>query len=308
MKHPITHYAPRAVAGERGRLRALCGARVPAEQITASIAAASCERCREVLSSPHRAGEIAEQLLAASSGDTGEAWRRLAAWIESGVLRGGPEPLRRLLAAVRGELDRRVEPAPLEPKPMKPTTIALLFIALSAPACDLPGPGPAPTTSTSGEASTSDGEPTGSTGDTSTGGTGYVCAEVGQPCDLDAPACGGGLDCVERPDLPGAGVCGQRCNLQIDGVTALPCKIGWCDIENGAAIGLCRDDDGLPTGLCDGVPSCAGDPCEGTCANGLSCIVGACAFACETAKDCAEGQACLAGACFAGDGLADPCN
>ena len=222
-----------------------------------------------------------------------------------------PHEIGRVLnAAVRGELDRRVEPAPLEPKPMKPTTtIALLFLALSAPACDLPGPGPAPATSTSGEASTSDGEPTGSTGEAaSTGGTGYVCAEVGQPCDLDAPACGGGLDCVERPDMPGAGVCGQRCNLQLDGVTALPCKIGWCDIENGAAIGLCRDDDGLPTGLCDGVPSCAGDPCEGTCANGLSCIVGACAFACETAKDCAEGQACLAGACFDGDGLADPCN
>lgn len=312
MTHPIrTHYAPRPIAGERGRLRALCGARVPAEQITASIAASTCERCREVFTSPHRAGEIAEQLLAASSGDTGEAWRRLAVWIETGILRGGPDPLRRLLAAVRGELDRRAESStatPLEPKPMKPTTIALLFALFTAPACDImPGPGPVPGAST-GEASTSDGEPTGSTssGD-STGGAGYVCDAVGVACDLDAPACDGGLDCVERPDMPGIGVCAQRCNLQ-DGVAAEPCKIGWCDVQNFAATGMCRDEDGLPTGLCDGLPSCAGDKCEASCANGLSCIVGACAFACETAKDCAEGQACLAGACFDGDGLADPCN
>lgn len=100
------HYAPRAVAGERGRLRALCGARPSPELVTNSIAAATCERCREVISSPHRAAEIAEQLLSASSGDTAEAWRRLAVWIETGVLKGGPDPLRRLLTAVRLCLDR----------------------------------------------------------------------------------------------------------------------------------------------------------------------------------------------------------
>jgi hypothetical protein len=303
------HYAPRAVAGGAGRMRGLCGARVPAGQLTASISAATCERCREVLSSTHRAGEIAEQLLAASSGDTGEAWRRLAVWIETGVLRGGPEPLRRLLAAVRVELDRRAEPSTCttEPKSMKPTTIAIFLALFAASACDIP-PGPVPGTSTGEAPPSSTGEPTSTSGEASTGGAGYVCDAVGVACDLDAPACAAGLDCVERPDMPGAGVCGQRCNLQTDGVTSLPCSIGWCDIANGAAVGLCRDDDGLPTGLCDGVPSCAGDHCDGACANGLSCIVGACAFACETAKDCAEGQACIAGACFEGDGLADPCN
>ena len=173
---------------------------------------------------------------------------------------------------------------------------------LAASACGIPSP----------DTTTTAGTPSDSSGDTesggSTGGAGYVCDAVGVACDLDAPACDGGLDCVERPDMPGVGVCGQRCNLETDGVTALPCKIGWCDIAFGAAVGLCRDDDGLPTGLCEGVPSCAGDKCEGICANGLACISGACAFACETAKDCAEGQACLAGACFDGDGLADPCN
>lgn len=101
------HYAPRAVAGGAGRLRSLCGARVPPELLTAEIAATTCEHCRDVFTSPHRAREIAEQLLAASSGDVGVAWRRLAEWIEAGVLRGGPGPLRRLLAAVRVELDRR---------------------------------------------------------------------------------------------------------------------------------------------------------------------------------------------------------
>lgn len=175
----------------------------------------------------------------------------------------------------------------------------LLLIAL----CACCGPEHPTDTDTSATGSTSDAEPT--TGGTSSG---YICDAVGQPCDLDAPACDSGLDCVEKPDAPGAGVCGQRCNLETEGVTALPCKIGWCDIDLGAAIGLCRDDDGLPTALCDGVPSCAGDPCQGGCANGMSCISGACAFACETAKDCAAGQACLAGACFDGDGLADPCN
>ena len=217
--------------------------------------------------------------------------RGLAAWIETGVLRGGPDPLRRLLAAVRVELDRRAEPstAATPGAPMKPT-IALFLALFTASACDTSEP--VPGTSTTDEASTS---------------TSTVCDAVGVACDLDAPACSSGLDCVERPDMPGSGVCGQRCNLQKDGVTALPCRIGWCDAPIDG-YGMCRDGDGLPTALCDGVPSCAGDPCRGTCANGLSCIVGACAFACATAADCTAGQACLAGACFDGDGLADPCN
>ena len=184
----------------------------------------------------------------------------------------------------------------------------LLAAALLVSACDIPAPSP-DTDGVSTEGST--GEPNGSssggaTGDT-TGGPGFVCEGVGLACDLDAPACAAGLDCVERFDVPGTGVCAQECNLQ-DGVNAAPCAIGWCDVPFGAAFGMCRDGDGLPVGLCDGVPACAGDPCEGACDNGLSCIAGACAFACETAKDCAEGQACLAGACFDGDGLADPCN
>ena len=174
------------------------------------------------------------------------------------------------------------------------TRLALILAALTIPAaCDLPS---------------------GSTGDapadsSSSGGDGYVCDDAGAPCDLDAPACAPGLRCLERTDAAGgvSGVCAARCNLEI-GVTAEPCKIGWCDVQNGAATGMCRDDDGLPTGLCDGVPSCAGDHCTDGCANGLACIAGACAFACETAADCAAGQACLAGACFDGDGLADPCN
>lgn len=136
--------------------------------------------------------------------------------------------------------------------------------------------------------------------------TGFICEGVGLPCDLDAPACAAGLDCVEINDAPGTGVCAQECNLQ-DGVNAAPCAIGFCDaLFDGW--GMCRDGDGLPIGLCDGVPACAGDPCESACDNGLSCIAGACAFACEVAADCAPGQACLAGACFDSDGLADPCN
>lgn len=177
-------------------------------------------------------------------------------------------------------------------------TTSLITIIFAC--CDVPT-GPAPGDTTGGEPS-STGEPTGGQ---ETGG--FVCDAVGVPCDLRVPACDAGLDCVERPDMPGTGVCAQRCNLQ-DGVIAEPCLIGWCDVQNGAATGMCRDDDGLPTGLCDGVPSCAGDHCTDICANGLTCIAGSCAFACETAKDCAAGQACLAGACFSGDGLADPCN
>lgn len=142
---------------------------------------------------------------------------------------------------------------------------------------------------------------------TTTGGEGYLCDGVGAACDVVGPDCAAGLDCVELPDSPGVNVCAQRCNLE-GGVNAEPCKIGWCDVQNFAATGMCRDGDGLPVGLCDGVPSCAGDHCTDACANGLTCLVGSCAFACATAKDCAEGQACLAGACFDGDGLANPCN
>ena len=36
-------------------------------------------------------------------------------WVAA-ILRGGPDPLRRLLAAVRVELDRRAEPSSPEPK------------------------------------------------------------------------------------------------------------------------------------------------------------------------------------------------
>lgn len=89
------------------RQRGLCGQRVPAEQLASAMTAINCERCRAILSSPTRAGEIAEQLLAATSGDIAGAWRALAVWIEDGTLLGGPEHLRRLLAAVRVELDRR---------------------------------------------------------------------------------------------------------------------------------------------------------------------------------------------------------
>lgn len=101
------HFAPQVPAGAVGRQRALCGQRVPVEHLTAAIAASNCSRCRAVFSTPARAGDVAEQLLAASSGDTGDAWRTLARWIEDGTLLGGPVSLRRLLAAVREELDRR---------------------------------------------------------------------------------------------------------------------------------------------------------------------------------------------------------
>ncbi|HEY8379594.1 MAG TPA: hypothetical protein VIK91_24045 [Nannocystis sp.] len=87
----------RARAPSSGRQRAVCGARAPAEQLAAALTA---------ISSPAHAAEIAEQLLAASSG-VAEAWRVLASWIETGVLVGGPPHLRNLLAAVRVELDRR---------------------------------------------------------------------------------------------------------------------------------------------------------------------------------------------------------
>ena len=185
---------------------------------------------------------------------------------------------------------------------MKLRALLALSLALLAPACDPPS---SPDTDTGVATSGPSGETdsAASTGDA----PGYVCADVGAACDLDAPACSAGLDCVERPDMPGAGVCSQKCNLQ-DGPGGEPCAVGWCDVPNGARSGMCRDADYLPTGLCEGVPSCAGDPCEATCASGLSCIAGACAFACETAADCADGQACIAGACFDGDGLADPCN
>ena len=138
--------------------------------------------------------------------------------------------------------------------------------------------------------------PASSTSDTSGG---YVCEDVGQACDLDAPACAPGLDCVKRPDAR-TGVCAQACETGAD-----------CDMSNGPAGcigGMCRDPDGLPIGLCKGVPACAGDPCEGQCANGLSCLAGSCALACETAKDCGDGQVCLAGVCFAGGDLVDPCD
>lgn len=180
---------------------------------------------------------------------------------------------------------------------MKSTILALALFFV----CDPPDQ---PTGSTGdGSTSTTSGEPTGG----ATGGPGYVCDDVGLPCDPKAPSCAAGLDCVELPDDWSKGVCAQKCNTE-GGPAAAPCKIGWCDIPFGAAYGMCRDPDGLPTGLCDGIPSCAGDPCEGACANGLSCIVGACAFACQMAADCEVGQACLAGACFDADGLADPCN
>ena len=181
---------------------------------------------------------------------------------------------------------------------------------LAASACGIPSPDTTTTAGTPSDSSgdTESGDPTtggGSTGDA----PGFVCADVGKPCTPNAGECAKGLRCVSTHEAAPAPehVCGQRCNLQKDGVTALPCRIGWCDAPIDG-YGLCRDDDGLPTALCDGVPSCAGDPCMSSCANGLSCVAGACVFACEAAADCAAGQACLAGACFDGDGLADPCN
>lgn len=184
------------------------------------------------------------------------------------------------------------------------TALSLALALFLAPACDpLPGPDTDGGVATSGPADDSTGAPATTDGDA----PGFVCEDVGAACDLDAPACSAGLDCVERPDMPGAGVCAQRCNDQ-QGPVADPCRVGWCDVAPGARSGMCRDSDGLPVGLCDGVPACAGDPCEGGCANGLSCIAGACAFACEVAADCGPGQVCLAGACFAGGDLVDPCN
>ncbi len=181
---------------------------------------------------------------------------------------------------------------------MKHLILALLTATFIA--CDVR---PEPDTSSTDTSSSSSGAGTGDPTD----GPGYVCEDVGVACDLEAPSCSAGLDCIERPDMPGTGVCAAKCNLD-GGANGQPCPIGWCDLPAGESFGICRDNDGLPTGLCDGVPSCAGDHCTDACANGLACISGACAFACETAKDCAAGQACLAGACFAGDGLADPCN
>ena len=188
---------------------------------------------------------------------------------------------------------------------MKPT-IALFLALFTASACDTSEPVPGTsTTDASTSTSTGDGSSTGS--DQPTGGTGYVCADVGKPCTPNAGECAKGLRCASTHEAAPAPehVCAVLCNL---GPNAAPCPIGWCDVPIGESTGMCRDSDSMPAGLCEGIPSCAGDPCVDGCANGLSCIVGACAFACATAADCAAGQACLAGACFDGDGLADPCN
>ncbi|WAS97219.1 hypothetical protein [Nannocystis punicea] len=109
------HYSARDAA-PGARQRGLCGQRVPAEQLASAMTAINCERCRAILSSPARADEIAAQLLAVSSGDLAGAWRALAVWIEDGTLLGGPEHLRRLLAAVRVELDRRGATSPPVPE------------------------------------------------------------------------------------------------------------------------------------------------------------------------------------------------
>lgn len=178
---------------------------------------------------------------------------------------------------------------------MKPTTILLSAFLALLPACDKPEPEPVPEAST-GEASTGDGP---------TSGEGWVCPAVGAPCDLRAPECGEGLVCRPGGLVHPMGVCASACSFG-GGMGA--CPIGTCDATEESGVGICRDADGLPTGLCPGVPSCAGDPCEGLCANGLTCTLGACSFACKTAVDCEAGQACIAGACFSGDGLADPCN
>lgn len=174
------------------------------------------------------------------------------------------------------------------------TRLALILAALTIPAACGPTPDDGVATS-------------GSTGDapadsSSSGGDGYVCGEVGASCDPDLSDCGPGLDCVELPDAPGVHVCASRCS------TGTGCPIGWCDPTPDGRSGICRDADGLPTGLCFGTPSCAGDPCEATCANGLSCVAGSCALACDAAAGCEGTQACIAGVCFDGDGLADPCN
>lgn len=180
-----------------------------------------------------------------------------------------------------------------------------LLLALLATACD---PIPGPDTDTDVATSDTAEAPTTSGADpepVSTGGDvpGYICEDVGRACDLDAPDCGPGLDCVARPDLPSKGVCAHRCHPD-----TLPCAVGWCDQKVLSLDGICRDPDGLPIGLCEGAPSCTGDSCkDGECGNGLSCLWGACALACETSADCGEGQVCKVGACFDGDVLADPC-
>ena len=183
------------------------------------------------------------------------------------------------------------------------SSISLAFVAS---ACDLVPPDPTTSTGSTGDIEASTGDS--SSGDSSsTGSPGYVCEDVGATCDLKAPACSPGLDCVAVPDYPTKGVCAQRCNNS-GGPDADPCLVGWCDMHEDSTSGLCRDNDGLPIGLCDGVPSCAGDPCEVGCENGLSCIAGECAFACESAADCALGHTCRAGACFnEGGELATPC-
>ena len=179
---------------------------------------------------------------------------------------------------------------------------------LAASACGIPSPDTTTTAGTPSDSSgdTESGDPTtggGSTGDA----PGFVCPDVGKPCTPNAGECAKGLRCASTHEAAPAPehVCAVLCNL---GPNAAPCPIGWCDVPIGESTGMCRDSDSMPAGLCEGIPSCAGDPCVDGCANGLSCIVGACAFACATAADCTAGQACLAGACFDGDGLADPCN
>ena len=134
----------------------------------------------------------------------------------------------------------------------------------------------------------------------------YVCEDVGAPCVPQEHICAPGLFCLPRHDDPAKGVCAQVC-IEAEPAKSIPCKVGWCDTYDATGVGMCRDADGLPTGLCDGVPSCAGDPCQGACGNGLACISGTCAYACVTAADCGGGQTCLGGACHAAFGLATPC-
>lgn len=144
----------------------------------------------------------------------------------------------------------------------------------------------------------STGEESGSTGSTNGG---FVCADVGQPCDPSTALCASGLDCVAfTPDIgdPSAGVCGRACSEDA------PCEIGDCEG------GMCRDSDGLPIALCPGLPSCAGDSCQGECGGGLTCKLGECIHACTSLRDCPANigaDQCKVGACFSRGSLAGAC-
>lgn len=204
------HYTTRPTAPGR-RVRALCGQSVRAESIASLFSALTCATCRARFTAPCNAQQIVDHLLADAGGDTAQAWRVLAGWLEDQIIVGVPPHLRRILGAVREEIARRSNPRNTAMK----LSIASIFLATTLTlGCDV---GPLPPDSSTGDASStgdlststgSTGEPTeasssSSEGDTSSSGSSSSSSSssggaptcAGDPCESE---CGPGLACVDR--------------------------------------------------------------------------------------------------------------